>query len=94
MKVKGPARVKRKKKATYEVKVTNSGNFAATRVKVKVKGRGVKSRKFVGRIAAGKTRTVKVKFRPRRPGEVKVSFRVTSKNAGGKTVNKKITVRK
>ena len=42
----------------------------------------------------GKTRTVKVKLKPKKPGKVKASFKVTSKNAGGKTVKKKIKVRK
>jgi hypothetical protein len=63
-------------------------------VKLKVKGRGVKSSKFVGRIAAGKTRKIRIKIKPKKPGKIKVSFRVSSKNAGGKTVKKKIRVRK
>ena len=89
MSVKGPAKVKKGKKATYKVKVTNSGNADATGVKVKVKGKGVKAKKKVGKIPAGKSKTVKVKLKPKKPGKVKLTFKVTSKNAGGKTVNKR-----
>ena len=59
MKVKGPKKVKRKKKATYKVRVTNSGNAKATGVRLKVKGKGIKSKKSVGKIAAGKAKTVR-----------------------------------
>ena len=94
VKVKGPARVKRKKKATYKVRITNSGNARANGVKLKVRGKGVKARKTVGSIAAGKTKTVKIRLRFKKPGKVRVSFKVTSKNAGRKTVKKKIKVRR
>jgi Fe-S cluster biogenesis protein NfuA len=94
VKVKGPAKVKRGRKATYKVKITNSGNKTATGVRLKVKGRGVSFNTSVGTVAAGKTRTVKIRLKARKPGKVKVSFKVTSKNAGGRTVKKKITVKK
>ena len=94
VKVTGPAKVKRGKKATYKVKVKNSGNAAATGVKLNVKGKGIKAKKSVGKIAAGKTKTVKVKLKPKKPGKVKASFKVSSDNAGGKTVKKTIRVRK
>ena len=94
MSVKGPKKVKKGKKATYKVKISNSGNIDATGVKLKVKGKGVKAKKLVGKIAAGKTRTVKVKVKPKKPGKVKAKFRVTSGNAGGKTAKKKIKVKK
>jgi hypothetical protein len=42
----------------------------------------------------GFSKTVKVKAKSRKSGKVKVSFKVTSKNAGGKTVKKKVTVKK
>ena len=94
VKVKGPAKVKRKKKATYKVKIKNSGNAKATGVRLKVKGRGVNSKTSVGKIGAMKTRTVKIKLKPKKPGKVKLTFKVTSKNAGGRTVKKKIRVKK
>lgn len=49
---------------------------------------------LVGNIAAAKTKTVKIQVKPTKPGKVKVSFIVTSKSAGGKTVKKTITVKK
>ena len=61
-------------------------------MRLKVKGRGVSFNTSVGNIGAKKTRKVKVKAK--KPGKVKVSFKVTLKNAGGKTVRKKITVKK
>ena len=59
-----------------------------------MKGRGVSFSASVGKIAAKKTRTVKVRFRFRKPGKDKAMFKVRSKNAGGKTVKKKIRVRR
>ena len=94
VKVKGPAKVKRKKKATYKVRITNSGFATATGVRLKVKGRGVSFNTSVGKIGAKKTRTVKVRLKARKAGKVKVAFKVTSKNAGGKTVKKKIRVKR
>ena len=42
----------------------------------------------------GFSKTVKVKARSRKSGRVKISFRVTCGNAGGKTVKKKIKFKK
>ncbi len=92
--VKGPAKVKKGKKATYRVKISNSGNADATGVRLKVSGKGLNFNTSIGKIAAGKTRTVKVKVKPTKPGKVKASFKVTSKNAGGKTVKKTVTVKR
>ncbi|MGA7396491.1 MAG: YHYH protein [Solirubrobacterales bacterium] len=92
VKVSGPSKVKKGKKGTFKVKIRNSGNTAAKGVKVKVSGRGVNTKKTVGRISAGKTRTVKIKVKPTKTGKFKLTFKVTSKNAGNKTVKKKITV--
>ncbi len=94
VKVSGPKKVKKGKKATYKVKVTNSGNATATGVRLKVKGRGLSFNTSVGKIAAGKTRTVKVKVKPKKPGKVKATFKVTSAKAGGRTVTKAIKVKK
>ncbi|MGA7435789.1 MAG: FG-GAP-like repeat-containing protein, partial [Solirubrobacterales bacterium] len=94
VKVSGPKKAKKGKKATYKVKITNSGGAVATGVRLKVKGRGLSFNTSVSKIKGGTTRTVKVKLKPKKPGKFKASFKVTSKNAGGKTVKKKITVRK
>jgi len=93
VKVSGPARVRKGKVATYRVKVTNSGNGAATGVRIRVFGGGVGARKSVGKIPAGKSRTIKVRLKFKKPGKIKATFKVTSSNAGGKTVKKTITVR-
>jgi subtilisin family serine protease len=92
--VKGPASARRGKTATYSAKIANSGNAEAKGVRLKVSGRGVGFDALVGKVAAGKTRTVKVKLKPRKTGKVKVTFKVTSSNAGSKTVKKTVTVGK
>ncbi len=94
VKVGGPAKVKKGKKATYKLSISNSGNADATDVRLQVKGKGVKAKKSVGTITAGKAKTVKVMLKPKKPGKIKVSFKVTSENAGGKTAKKKIKVKK
>ena len=92
--VSGPAKVKKGKKAIYKVKVTNSGTATANSVKLRVSGRGVSGKSTVGKVAAGKSKVVKVRLKPKKPGKVKLTFKVTSSNAGGKTVKKTIKVRK
>lgn len=92
--IKGPAKAKKGKKALYRIKVTNSGDADATGVVVKVTGRGVKARTKAGTIAAGKTKTVRVGLKLNRRGKSKLTFRVTSANAGGKTVVRRVMVRK
>ena len=94
VKVSGPKKVKKGKKASYELKISNSGSSAANGVKLKVSGKGIKLTKKVGSIAAGKTKAVKVKVRFKKPGRIKATFKVSSGNAGGKTIRKMITVRK
>ena len=94
VKVSGPNKAKRGRKATYKVRITNSGNATATGVRLKVKGRGLSFNTSVGKIGPKKTRTVKVKVKPKKPGKVKATFRVSSKNAGGRTVTKKIRVKR
>ena len=59
-----------------------------------MKGRGISSGKSVGKIQGGTTRKVKVRVKPKKPGKVKVSFKVTSRNAGARTAKMKVKVRK
>ncbi|MGB0120212.1 MAG: carboxypeptidase regulatory-like domain-containing protein [Solirubrobacterales bacterium] len=92
--VKGPARVKKGSKATFRVRITNSGNARATGVGLKVRGRGVNVTRRAGAIAAGATRTVRVKLKPKKRGRTKLRFSLTSANAGGKSVSSRITVTK
>ena len=49
----GPKKVKKGKKATYKVKIEDSGNAEATGVKLNVKGKGVTAKRNVGTIPAG-----------------------------------------
>ena len=90
--VSGPAKVKRKRKASYTVMITNSGNAAATGVKLQITGKGIKANRLVGKISGGATKKVKVKVKPKKTGKISVSFKVRSDNAGGKAVKKEIVV--
>ena len=92
--VSGPAKAKKGKKTTFSVKITNSGNVKAAGVRLKVSGIGLSFNTSVGVIEGGATKTVKVKPKPKRTGKIKASFKVTSDNAGGKTISKTITVKK
>ncbi|MBN8867807.1 MAG: carboxypeptidase regulatory-like domain-containing protein [Solirubrobacterales bacterium] len=92
--VKGPAKAKKGRKVIQKVAITNSGNVAATGVALKVSGRGVRFRASVGSIPAGATRVVKAKLRPKRPGKAKLTFKVTSSNAGGKSATRVIVVKR
>ncbi len=92
--VRGPASTKRNRKAAYRVTISNSGNAVATGVRLKISGRGISFNTSAGVIQSGTSRTVKVKVKPKKPGKIKASFKVTSENAGGKTAKKKIKVRK
>lgn len=92
--VKGAAKLKQGKKAVYTVKVTNSGGAIASGVKLKVTGKGTGLKKTIGQVAAGKSKAVKIKLGFKKPGTVNAAFKVTSSNAGAKTVKKKIKVSK
>ncbi|MEI2711383.1 MAG: CARDB domain-containing protein [Chitinophagaceae bacterium] len=92
--ISGPAKVKKGKQATYAVKITNSGNATATGVRLKVSGRGVSFNTSLGTIPASTTRTVNIKLKPKTPGKIKASFKVTSENAGSRTATETITVKR
>lgn len=91
--VSGPKKVKKGKKATYKVKITNNGTATAKGVRLKVSGKGVSFNTSAGTVAPAKTKTVNVKLKAKKKGKVKLTFKVTTTNDGGKTVKKTITVK-
>lgn len=91
--VHGPRKGKRGRKATFRVKITNSGNTEATGVRLKIQGRGVRLSRAIGLIPAGATKTVKVGPKLKKRGKVKLTFKVTSANADGKSVKRGLTVK-
>jgi hypothetical protein len=93
VKVKGSSKAKRNKKASYTVKIKNTGVVAAKAVKLKVSGKGVSAKANAGNIGAGKTKTVKVKARFRKKGRIKATFKATSKNGGSKSARKSVKVK-
>jgi uncharacterized membrane protein len=92
--VRAPAKLKKGRTATVRVTVSNSGDAAASGVRLKVSGRGISAGVRIGSVGAGGSRTVKAKVKPRASGKIRTSFRVTSENAAGKTVKKTLTVTK
>ncbi|WP_372735870.1 FG-GAP repeat domain-containing protein [Nocardioides sp.] len=94
VKLKGSTKARRGKKSTYTVIITNSGQAAATGVTIKVRGKGIGAKVSVGTIRPAETTKAKVKFWPKKSGKVKVAFKITSKNAGNRTVTKNLTVKK
>ena len=91
--VKGPGKVKRNRKATFRVTIRNIGDGTVTGLRIGARGKGVKASKKAGSLAAGKLKTVKVPLKFGKRGKVKVTFTVTSKNAGKKAVKKVVRVR-
>jgi hypothetical protein len=92
--VSGPKSARKGRKTTYTVRISNTGDAAASGVKLAVTGKGVSARLTIGTIAARGSKTLSVRLNPKRTGSVKLTFRVTSSNAGAKSVTKKIKVRK
>jgi PKD repeat protein len=92
--VKGPARVRKGKKATFRVKVSNPSATTVTGARLKVSGRGVRYNVGVGRLAGGKSRTVRVTVRFRKPGRLTSKFLVISNNGGRTGANKRIQVKR
>ncbi|MFZ9668560.1 MAG: CARDB domain-containing protein [Solirubrobacterales bacterium] len=92
LKAKGPKKAKLNKKVVFRITATNSGDATATGLKLKAAGKGVKASKSVGSLAAGKSKTVKLPLKFKKQGKVKVTFTLTSGNAGKKTVKKTVKV--
>ncbi|MCB0857185.1 MAG: hypothetical protein KDB57_03585 [Solirubrobacterales bacterium] len=91
--VQGPSKVKKGDRTTQKVKIRNSGDNEATRVQLRIWGRGISYRASVGSIPADTTNVVKVVFAPRKSGKTTVKYRVTSANAGAMSVQRNIVVK-
>ena len=93
VKVKGPAKVKKRKKGTFKVTVRNNGTATAKGVKVRAKGKGAKGSGKAGNIAPGASKTVKVKVKFTKKGKSKVTFTAKSSNAGSAKGKKTVKVK-
>lgn len=92
--VKGPNKAKKGRKAVYKVTYRDTAENSPYKLKLAVSGKGIKYRRAFGQIQPGATRTVKTKLRFRKPGMIKVRFRMSSVTGGGvKTVKKWVKVR-
>lgn len=90
----GPVRMKKGRRASFTVRIANRGNAKATGIRVRATGRGIASAARGGTIAAGKTRRLKIWIRPKQTGRIRLTFKVTSSNAGGRTVKRTVLVTK
>jgi hypothetical protein len=88
----GPSKLRRNRPRVYRVRIRNAGAAAATGVRLRASGRGIRASVNVGRIGPGATRAVRVKLRPRAVGRIRTVFRATSGNAGNKAAVKFIRV--
>jgi len=79
-----PPGVKRSRPLTYRIAIPSAGDIALQRVKLKVSGRGIRSRVLsLGALPAGTVKRLKVKVRPRLKGYLRARFRATAANAKG-----------
>ncbi len=88
-----PRRVRQNRKATFRVRIRNSGDAQVTGLRIKAKGRGARANRRAGALAPARTKTVKIPIRFRKKGKVRVTFTVISSNAGRKVVRKTVRVR-
>ncbi len=93
VKVKGPGRVKKGRKGTFKVRLTNLGRSKATGLKVIARGRGARGAARAGKLGPGKSKTVKVKVKFRKRGTSKVRFKVRSRQGGFGSAKRKVKVR-
>lgn len=92
--VKGPEQARRGKKTVYRVTYKDTYDNSPYKVRLEVKGKGVRHKQMIGKIKPGASKTVKVKLKFRESGRIKVRFKVRSVTGGGvKTVNKWVKVR-
>lgn len=94
VKITGPAKVKKGKKAVFKVRVPNSGKAAAKGVKVKLRAGRLQVQKTIGTIAAGKAATSKFSIKLFRLGQTNVLAKVSSNNAGAGSDSTKVTVKR
>jgi len=94
VKITGPANVRRGNKGTFRVTVTNSGDAAATGVKVMVRFGRSRIEKMLGSIGAGRTGTAKVTIGFTRMGQTNVLAKVTSSNGGGGSDSTSVKVKR
>lgn len=92
--VSGPGKVKKGGRATFVVSIKNTGDDSARGVKLKVSGGAAAINRSVGGIAGGQTKAPRVSVKLNKVGRIRLTFRVTSANAGGKSSAKKVTVKR
>lgn len=93
LQVNGPRKVKRTARVSFTVKIRNVGEATATSLRFKARGRGAHSNRWIGQLAAGQVRSVRLPIRFWRRGRSKVTFTALSFNAGKKAVKRTVRVR-
>ena len=91
--VTGPGRITKGSVANWQVSIPNTGNIDATGVKVVATGRdGLRLSSTVGRIAPKSTSVASLRARLGNVGKFTLTVKVTSDNAGEKTVTRSVNV--
>lgn len=91
--VKGPATVRKGRKANYLVTVKNLASVSTEAVKVSLRGPGVVGNITLGAIPASGSRTTSVTIRPKKAGRIRITTTARSSNADTTRSTKAITVR-
>ncbi len=91
--VTGPGKAKRSKPSTFRVRIRNVGYGSARSVVVRAKGIGARATRKVGSLPGRSSKSVKVPLKFTKRGKARVTFTLTSKNAGNKTMKKVVRVR-
>lgn len=91
--VKGSASVKAGAMAVYRVMLKNSGTATARGLEVSASGKGASGRAPAGTLAPGKSRSVKLKVRFRKPGRSKIRFKVSGARINAVSAVRRVQVR-
>lgn len=91
--ISGPKKAVRKRRTIFRVAIRNAGTATARQVVLRISGRGVFLKKFIGRIAPESTKRVKVGLRFKRKGKVRVKFVARAANATARKAVRTVRVR-
>lgn len=91
--ISGPTKVARNKRVRFKVGIRNAGTATAKQVVLRISGKGVFLKKFIGQVAPETTKRVKVGLRFKRRGKIRVTFLVKAANADPKKAVRTVRVR-
>lgn len=90
--VSGPGKVRKGKTAKFRLDFENVGNASARGLRVAARGKGVRGSARVGALAAGEVGALRLPLRFSSTGRVKITFTLSSENAGTRTARRSVIV--